>query len=349
MTSHLVIVLLVCMACQTLFGIPQDGLEMEYVDSKTPSSYCGLYCFFHAARSLDVELPLESLVKEKYLTGSVGSSSDDLIRLALDNHLNATWHVGLGVEDLEFSNTPMILHVRSPGTARYNHWILFLGFEPDGSAIIVDPPANREIISKASLLAIWDGAALSVSKQGTRERFWFLGVRTAIIAVLSIILMFGIQRFTKIQNGYAMVAVSMALSSGIALLPDGFAWNENAVRVVWSVHFNRVSATISLAELNNILVEDKCLLIDARPEEAFARFHLPTAVNLPITVSEVGFVRFLKRYEQELRECKVVLYCQSEKCGWADKIAGLLSQRGNVKTLVYVGGVNEWTKHNSQP
>ena len=91
----------------------------EFIHSKTPTGYCGLYCIHVAAKSIGVELRLENLIREDYLTGRDGSSTADLVNASRANGLNAKVRSGLTMDDLMVANAPMILHVRSPGSIGY--------------------------------------------------------------------------------------------------------------------------------------------------------------------------------------------------------------------------------------
>lgn len=328
--------------CGTL--VARDDLRgndfTEFVDRKTPSSYCGIYCLYSAAQALGVELRLERLIQDKYLTGHGGSSSSDLMRLAKDNGLLSLWKSGLTVEDLERSAHPMIMHVRPPASKRYSHWILFLGFEPDGKAKVYDPPTGRGKISKADLLAIWDGAALSVSHQSIRDPSWPLCIRTFSFAVCTVFLLSMLRK--KLHSVWLIGTVTTVSALLASILPEGFLWNPNAVRNVSSAHFNFVLPTISKLEVQELIKSDKVILVDTRPEEAFVDFHLPGAINVPIGIGEIPLGMRLEELKAIVGERRVVAYCQSVKCGWADKVGSLIQQRSGVQLFVYEEGVNGW-------
>jgi ABC-type bacteriocin/lantibiotic exporter with double-glycine peptidase domain len=93
-----------------------DDLDaFKFTHSKTSTSYCGLYSIYAAAKSIGVDLHLENLVREEYLTGRNGSNTHDLINACQKNGLIAQARYGLAVDDLMLANAPMILHVKPAG------------------------------------------------------------------------------------------------------------------------------------------------------------------------------------------------------------------------------------------
>ncbi len=91
---------------------------------------------------------------------------------------------------------------------------------------------------------------------------------------------------------------------------------------------------ISMAELQERMIEDGVLLLDVRPEVEYQAGHLPGAVSIP-----------LEELEQRLGEIPpdmlIVAYCRGPYCVFADQALELLSSRGwNVVRLEE--GVAEW-------
>ncbi len=68
--STLILILLSVIHClpAAFCEARQDADTTEFIHSKTPTSYCGLYCIYVAAKSIGVELHLEDLIREDYLT-----------------------------------------------------------------------------------------------------------------------------------------------------------------------------------------------------------------------------------------------------------------------------------------
>jgi rhodanese-related sulfurtransferase len=318
----------------------QDLDTTEFIHSKAPTSYCGLYCIYIAAKSVGIEVRLENLIREDYLTGRDGSSTADLVNASRANGLNAKVRSGLTMDDLMVANAPMILHVRSPGSIGYYHWSLFLGFDENGKAEIYDPPVSKGKLSKTTVLSMWDGTAIDISPEN--ERVFVLPFSLSII-VLGMATFLGLWLF---QNAYrtewVVPLVGLCLGCVTLVLPLGFAWNQDTVRHVASSHFEMDLSKISYDELKPLLESKQVILIDTRPEEAFQSDCIPGAINIPIASSEISLQQSLDELIR-LREGKpVVTYCQSDRCGWAEKIGSIIYKRTTIPVRVYAEGMNGW-------
>ena len=312
-----------------------------YLDSKTPTSYCGLYCFYVAAHSFGIDLELENLIQEKYLNGEVGSSSDDLVQLAKDNGLLAIKGSGLTLDDLEFSTNPMVLHVRTPGNPSYNHWILFLGFDGTGKSKVFDPPSGSGSLSKANLLAIWDGTAIAISLPSRRAWSLPISIKLVLFSLCSfgLIALFG----RVLKRVWLIGTVSALVSICVFVLPEGFFWNPDAIQNVSSAHVNLSLPATTGIQLKKMLGDNAVILIDARSAEAYHVFHLPNAINIPIGSNEIELSLRLAELSKIAKDKRVVTYCQSIRCGWADKVGSLIYQRTGIPVSVFRDGVNGWT------
>ncbi len=323
----------------------EDSVTTEFIHSKTPTSYCGLYCIHVAAKSIGVELRLENLIREDYLTGRDGSSTDDLVNAIRANELNAKVRNGLAIEDLMVANAPMILHVRSPGSKGYFHWSLFLGFDESGKAQIYDAPIGRGKLSKATVLSIWDGSAIDISR--AKEEVFALPVSPSII-VLGLCTFLGLWIFQKgCRTKWVVPSVGLCLGCITLALPLGYIWNQDAVRNASSAYFQIGLPEIDHGELKQLLASKQIILIDTRPEEVFQRDCIPGAINIPIGTSEINLQAALDNLRQ--REGKrVVTYCQGIGCGWAQHIGNLIFKRTAIPISVYAEGMNGWHSTKSE-
>jgi rhodanese-related sulfurtransferase/predicted double-glycine peptidase len=327
---------------------PQDSETSEFIHSKTPTSYCGLYCIHVAAKSIGVDLRLEDLIREEYLTGRDGSSTDDLVHASRANGLNANVRSGLALDDLLVANAPMILHVRSPGSIGYHHWSLFLGFDENGSADIYDPPLGKGKLSKATVLSIWDGTTVDISRN--QERVFALPFSLSTI-VLGLAAFLGLWLYQKVfRTEWVVPLVGLSLGCITLVLPLGYIWNQDTVRNVASSHFQMELSKISYDELKPLLESKQVILIDTRPEETFQRDCILGAINIPIGSSEINLQKALHELH-ELRgqeRMHVVTYCQNLRCGWAERMGNLISKRTTIPVRVYEEGMNGWHSRQSE-
>ncbi len=246
---------------------------------------------------------------------------------------------GLTIEDLIVADAPMILHVRTPGSIGYYHWSLFLGFDENGKAEIYDPPSGKGKLSKATILSIWDGMAIDISRQ--KERAFALPFPFSII-LLAMATFFGLWLVQNwCRKEWVVPLVGLCLSCVTLVLPLGYLWNQETVRHVASSHFEMKLSDISFEELKPLLESRQVILIDTRPAEMFQSDFIPGAINIPIGISEVNLQEALT----ELRKREglpVVTYCQSLRCGWAERMGGIISKRTTIPVRVYAEGVNGW-------
>jgi rhodanese-related sulfurtransferase len=87
---------------------------------------------------------------------------------------------------------------------------------------------------------------------------------------------------------------------------------------------------------------DNAIWVDARPDEKFARDHVPGAVSLNEDRWNELLPQFLERWSPGKR---VVVYCSAESCNAAREIAKRLRDEAQLKDVfVLQGGWEEWMK-----
>jgi len=338
----LTLILCVLIPCFSLAscGSSEDVDSTKFIHSKSPTSYCGLYCIHVAAKSVGVELRLEDLIREDYLTGRDGSSTDDLVNASRANGLNGNVRNGLAMDDLMVANSPMILHVRSPGSIGYHHWSLFLGFDESGNAEIYDPPLGRGKLSKAKVLSIWDGMAIDISSEKQRVVALPFSLSSLVLGIATFLGLWLFQMGCR-TKWVVVPLVGSCLSCVTLVLPLGYIWNRDAVRHVASSHFQMELSKIGYDELKPLLESKQVVLIDTRPEETFQRECIPGAINIPIGTCEINLLKALD--ELRKREGKpLVTYCQNLRCGWAERMGSIISKRTTIPVRVYEEGMNGW-------
>jgi len=82
--------------------------------------------------------------------------------------------------------------------------------------------------------------------------------------------------------------------------------------------------------------------VDARPDEEFARDHVPGAFSLNEDHWNELLLQFLPNWSPEK---KVVVYCSAESCNAARDVAKRLRDEAQIKNVfVLQGGWEEWAK-----
>jgi len=87
---------------------------------------------------------------------------------------------------------------------------------------------------------------------------------------------------------------------------------------------------------------DSAIWVDARPDEEFARDHVPGAFSLNEDRWNELLPQFLPNWSPEK---KVVVYCSAESCNAARDVAKRLRDEAQLKNVfVLQGGWEEWLK-----
>lgn len=88
---------------------------------------------------------------------------------------------------------------------------------------------------------------------------------------------------------------------------------------------------------------DGALWVDARPDEDFAKDHVPDAISLNVDHWDDLFPAFRERWSPEK---KIVVYCSAESCNLAKEVAKRLREEAALPNDIRVlqGGWEEWLK-----
>ena len=144
----------------------------------------------------------------------------------------------------------------------------------------------------------------------------------------------------KIQMAALLVAVA-----GVVGVQQLMPWATVLRDPVSLAHFQEIySAPIEATEVDfdyvSKGVEDGSIqVIDARLPSAFGLGHLPNAINWPVDASTI---ESRAAFEQLSTRKPVIVYCESDRCSWADAIAIRLSSRGAKNVFIFRGGYREW-------
>jgi rhodanese-related sulfurtransferase len=98
--------------------------------------------------------------------------------------------------------------------------------------------------------------------------------------------------------------------------PSGFVHNADILRQMEKARHPRVPDRISPSDL--MALGTRVLIVDARTQAQFNGTRIPGAVNIPITSSHRRNLGKLKGISLDTR---IVLYCNSENCPWAEALA----------------------------
>ncbi len=89
---------------------------------------------------------------------------------------------------------------------------------------------------------------------------------------------------------------------------------------------------------------ETAIWVDARPDDEFARDHVPGALSLNEDRWNESLPQFLAAWSQEK---KVVIYCSSQSCNASREVARRLRNEAQLKNVfVLEGGWEEWLRTN---
>ncbi|QVL34745.1 hypothetical protein KIH39_12795 [Telmatocola sphagniphila] len=316
-----------------------------FADDSQIGPYCGLHCVYASAQALNEKIDFETLLSEKFVSSHEGSSTEDLIRaISETTNLKSFDYGQMSIAQLRATQSPVILHTRSPGMANYDHWVTFLGFTESGKVTIYDPPRATMDISTSELLSIWDGSGLIVSRKSFDGSVFNPPMEWIAIVVIT---MFVFSLLKKIlANRFLVIpiaTVSIALGWHI-FSPVGF-WNgKSGIAYITASYFHTTPEEIDFEHFDSIRSNMNVALIDARPSDIYRRKTIPGALNLPINTGYLGMKEILHQISPDKT---VIVFCQSENCLWADEIAGLFVPQGYKHVLIYRGGMNDWNHRTS--
>jgi rhodanese-related sulfurtransferase len=362
--SVIAIVLLItlCLTGEIFSNSQSDWPVPDLKEIEVSGPYCGIYSLIACLEVYGIHAELESLLLPEYVGSFQGSSDKELIAAAEKQGLYGKTYSNLTWRELQKSDSPMILHVRSSyADQKFNHWVTFLGIEGN-KARILDIPHRLATVPFAELMAKWDGAAIVISdKPITEEVFSAARVNYLWLVLLLLGVMLSIQRFfwnpskepsaaptflLRVKRGIFQTIFLLGSIFVVAILyhatsETGFLRNPTAVAEVTRRYYSVDIPEISFEEMQKIVGEKKTPIFDARYLRDYQYGTIPGAKTLSINSS-------LDERQQQLRgigkEQQIVVFCQSSGCGYADEIAQFLKFNGYNRVLIYRGGYVEWKK-----
>jgi len=312
-----------------------------------------------AMKFFDVDIDSRQLLKPEYIGSHKGSSLAELQKAAQDNGLYAAPVEKLTSRELHRSPYPVILHVKSSADKKdYDHYELFLGTQ-NGQARLCDPPGPVRLVPFYELAPRWNGTGLMVSKNPidlgvvfapARKR---LLIRSAIAVMAILIVRWGRRRWlpptAKISRP-RLFGLSAAQGAGLALLAllsgmvyhfvndEGFLAHPNATASIEQAHLSDFIPRVSRKQARQLL-NDNAVFIDARLKDDFKAGHLEGAINIPVDVSDDERRKAMAGIAKNAR---IVVYCQSSGCKFAEKVAIKLMSDGFDNVSLSKGGWREW-------
>lgn len=325
---------------------------------RSPSSYCGIYCVYTVMKLSGITIEPNKLVKPEYIGSLKGSSLAELKKAAEDNGMYAAPVGKLTTRELRQSPYPIILHVKSAADRKeYDHYELFLETK-DGQAKLYDPPQPVRLVPFYQLAPRWDGTGLIVSAKpidlGTifapaRRRF-IIYAAVAFAVILGV--HWGRRRWlptADVMSRHRLLGLSIAQGAGLAIAAllcgmvyhfvndEGFLAHANATDSIQQAHLTNFIPKVSKKEIHKLL-NTNAVFIDARLKRYFEAGHLEGAINVPVNASDE---ERSKAMADIAKDARIVVYCQSSGCRFAENVAIKLISDGFSNVCLFKGNWHE--------
>jgi len=344
-------------AAATKIAEPNKPASIQRGTSSHP--YCGIYCLYTIMQLANLDVDIRELIKPEYIGSPKGSSFAELKKAAEEHGMYAVPISKMTRSELRASPYPIILHVRfNEKSKKYDHFELFLGMQGDNLKLF-DLPNPVRLVPFYELAPRWDGTGLIVSANpvdlgpvfaGTRRRFIIYAVFTLAI-VLAV--RWGRNRWFKSAEQIALprrVGLSLVQAAGLTFVTlffgmfyhfvssAGFLSNTNSVTFVEQAHLGSFIPKLAKNKVAKLLDTDT-VLIDARRVADYEAGHLDGAINIPVDSNDTFRHDAMRGVDKSL---KLVLYCQSSRCPFAETVAAKLKSDGFSNLSIYKGGWNDW-------
>jgi rhodanese-related sulfurtransferase len=322
-----------------------DVLFAPMMRSVEPGTQCGIYSLYAAARAMNKDVSIEQLLDRKYVESFHGSTAKNLILGANDLGLSARFVAGLDIQSLRGAKTPVLLQYHNSHAAEQTlHWVAYLG-DDDGQARIYDAPHEIESVSYAQLQTVWNGNGIVIGDNNA-SRWLELSARARAVSWLWPIACFclGVRLAKGLRklNSFGSIHPSLSLGKRVAVVTLlVVAWGFWVIRIdphqpiANPLVTNSLKCDRSIDERPHVSeIANGSVVIDCRLPLAFGFGNIPGSINVPIDAS---FNEWNRAVDGLDRGVPIVVYCQSDHCGWADRVATRLACHG-FKSAVLEGG-----------
>jgi rhodanese-related sulfurtransferase len=349
--------------------MPESGTRLPQLPGMHPDnanygSLCGLCCLYVGAREEGVKIPFRTLLSLEYLGSERGSTMAQLEKAARDAGLYAEPLQNLSHRALARIGHSAILHVKDDLylSDTFDHYLLLLDVV-DGHGLVFDPPNRYEYVPLYRLVHRWDGTGLVISSEPldmgaflARERWRVTAQAVAACLGLLVVVRLGKRRLPRLFASPATWPGLLGQVTALALVAfgGGMAWQAasatgllrcpDAAADIQEVHFPETIGEVTRDDMSRILAADAATIVDARSPEEYAAGHLPSALNIPVSMrGDAGAVSALRDFSADRH---IVVYCESARCPSGVRVAlRLVHRMGYRDVSVYRGGWEDWQAH----
>lgn len=346
---------------------PSETAAKDEAARRPSGPYCGVYCVSSLLNAYGKSCDIRDLIGPQYISQRLGSSLDDLQRAAEDFGLQAVVMKDLTVADLRKMSWPCILHVRpAKDVKEYRHFIIYLGAGPDGTARVYDPPQPLTSMPFHELALLWDGRGMIVSDApidvaavvwAARKRYaFYAGIAVAAVLAAYYVRKRWAHRPTPARWRVPLIRPSHVQAIGLCALGGiiafsyhytsdmGLLAHRDATASVVDLYKGTFVPKVGQAKLRRMLDAGRVVVVDARNPRDYQQKHIEEAISVPIGSSSEERSAALANVP---KNAKVVVYCQSANCKFAEIIGAELVSDGFQKVSILKGGWVEWAANGS--
>ena len=314
--------------------------------------YCGIYAAARALNLNGLQVDPADYATTKYVSSPRGSSPADVIRMIEDSDCFATPFSGLSKIDLLSIADPIIANVRvSPSSREYSHWVCVTYDSNSGNLLVFDGALEGRITPIEEFLAVWNGYGVVVSSSNSSYVWSIVFLRLAVYTLLLLPVGMLIV-FSDLGNAsnwvrpfFVITTATIGLSFASQLFFGSIVNFESGVRQATLANRAPTWREVDLDTLIASSKNDSVLLIDARDERSFCFGSIPTAINIPFDSSVFGLKHVFEGIDRDL---PIVVFCQSQSCGYDKTLARNLSSIGFAEISVSGPGYREFRKSRSK-
>jgi rhodanese-related sulfurtransferase len=234
----------------------------------------------------------------------------------------------------------------------------------NGKAELFDPPERPRLVALSELAPRWDGTGLIVSADPISLGAVFARARKRLVLYVAfgitviLLLHWAKQRWLYLigisKSKLFGLSVAQAVGFGIIALIGGMLYhfatdagllsNATATAAIQEAHLGNFIPKVSRRKLERWLKDDTAV-VDTRLAEDYEKGHINGAISIPVNATEEELQKATKAISGQSR---IVLYCQSSRCPFAERVAIKLLKGGFSNISIFKGGWAEWTANINQ-
>ena len=320
--------------------------------------YCGLNTVYTMLKLSGIDIPFTDLLKPEYIGSQKGSSLAEVEKALSDHGLQTLPVRSLTVDNLRYSEHPLILHVKKTVYSKEpDHYEVFLGVE-NGKALLFDPPGAPRSEPLHTLLGRWQGTALVVSRTPIDAQVFFWPARWANIqlvlgALFAMVLVRAAGRYLhtpgtpstrqRLKASFSQLVLVGLTAFACGITANFFSETGLLVHAEAEDHAKAASFDSFFTKVDKAQVREElsagAVFVDARMQPDFERGHLEGAINIQPGATAESCTQAMAGVPLD---APIIVYCQSAACPFAGTVARLLATQGFTNLMYYKGGWRDW-------